>query len=155
MADVNKAILIGRLTRDAELKYLSSGSAVCKFSIAVNRRIKKGDAWEDEASFFNVVLFGKAGESINQYLTKGKQVAIDGELHQSRWEKDGKTESRVEIYASNVQLLGGGKEGQEHATNTSCDAGYQKRPQNANTGASRADTGDQEPPYFPDDSIPF
>lgn len=154
MADTNSVILIGRLTRDAELKYLSSGSAVCKFSIAVNRRIKKGDAWEDEASFFNVVLFGKAGESINQYLTKGKQVAIDGELHQSRWEKDGKTESRVEIYANNVQLLGGGKEGQEHGSSQSNGAGYQKQPQNANTGASRADTGITEPPDFPDD-IPF
>lgn len=137
MADVNHSILIGRLTRDAELKYLSSGSAVCKFSIAVNRRVKKGESWEDEASFFSIVLFGKSGEALNQYLVKGKQVAIDGELHQSRWEKDGKTESRVEIYANSVQLLGGDKK--EHATP------YQTRQESA--------PADQEP--HDDSDIPF
>jgi single-strand DNA-binding protein len=141
MADVNHSILIGRLTRDAELKYLSSGSAVCKFSIAVNRRVKKGESWEDEASFFSIVLFGKSGEALNQYLVKGKQVAIDGELHQSRWEKDGKTESRVEIYANSVQLLGGDKK--EHAT-----------PYQAKQTATAPEHDQNEPPDFPDD-IPF
>lgn len=109
MADVNNAILIGRLTRDAELKYTTAGQSVCKFSIAVNRRKKDGDNWVEEANFFDVVLWGKTGEAIGKYLTKGKQVAVEGELRQDRWEQDGKKRSKVEIMAGNVQLLGGGK----------------------------------------------
>ena len=108
MADINRVILVGRLTRDAELRYTGGGMAVCKFSIAINRRKKSGDRWEDEAHFFDVVLFGKQGEAINQYLVKGKQVGIDGELRQNRWEQDGQSRSKVEIAAFNVQLLGGG-----------------------------------------------
>jgi single-strand DNA-binding protein len=108
MADVNHVILIGRLTRDAELKYTAGGQAVCKFSLAVNRRRKSGDQWIEEANFFDVVLWGRAGEAINQYLVKGKQIAVEGELRQDRWEQDGQNRSKVEIMANNVQLLGGG-----------------------------------------------
>ncbi|MBN1685059.1 MAG: single-stranded DNA-binding protein [Spirochaetales bacterium] len=111
MADINRVILVGRLTRDAELRYTGGGTAVCKFSVAINRRKKTGDRWEDEAHFFDVVLFGKQGEAINQYLVKGKQVGIDGELRQNRWEQDGQPRSKVEIAAFNVQLLGGGGRG--------------------------------------------
>jgi len=109
MADMNKWIGIGRLTRDAEMKYTSGGMAICKFSIAVNARVKQGESWADEASFFDVTVFGKTAEAINQYLVKGKQVAVDGRLKQDRWEKDGQTHSRVVINADNVQLLGGGE----------------------------------------------
>ncbi|MDR2313483.1 MAG: single-stranded DNA-binding protein [Spirochaetaceae bacterium] len=107
MADLNHVVLIGRLTRDAELKYTASGQAVCKFSIAVNRRRKSGDQWVDEASFFDIVLWGRQGESLNQYLVKGKLVGVDGELRQDRWEQDGQNRSKVEIVANNIQLLGG------------------------------------------------
>lgn len=109
MADINRVILVGRLTRDAELRYTGGGMAVCKFSLAINRRKRNGDRWEDEAHFFDVVLFGKQGEAISQYLVKGKQVGIDGELRQNRWEQDGQPRSKVEIAAFNVQLLGGGR----------------------------------------------
>jgi single-strand DNA-binding protein len=109
MADMNKWIGIGRLTRDAEMKYTSGGMAICKFSIAVNARVKQGDSWADEASFFDVTVFGKAAEAINQYLVKGKQVAIEGRLKQNRWTQDGQNHSRVVINADNVQLLGGGE----------------------------------------------
>ena len=109
-SDMNKWIGIGRLVRDGELKYLSSGTAVLKFSIAVNSKKKQGDQWIDEASFFDVVLYGKTGEAVNQYMTKGKQIAVDGRLHQSRWEQDGQPRSKVEIVADNVQLLGGGNQ---------------------------------------------
>jgi single-strand DNA-binding protein len=108
MADLNHVMLIGRLTRDAELKYTANGQAVCKFSIAVNRRRKNGDQWEDEANFFDIVLWGRQGETQNQYLVKGKQVGIDGELRQDRWTQDGQNRSKVEIVAANLQLLGGG-----------------------------------------------
>jgi len=113
MTDVNHVILIGRLTRDAELKYTAGGQSVCKFSIAVNLRRKNGDQWIDEASFFDVVLWGKTGETLNQYLTKGKQIAVDGKLRQDRWEQDGQNRSKVEIMADNVQLLGGGQDRQQ------------------------------------------
>ena len=107
MADINRVVLVGRLTRDAELKYTAGGQAVCKFSVAVNRRRKNGDQWEDEANYFDVVLWGRQGESLNQYLVKGKAVGIDGELRQDRWQQDGQNRSRVEIVANNIQLLGG------------------------------------------------
>ena len=85
MADMNHVILIGRLTRDAELKNTSGGMAVCKFAIAVNRKKKSGEQWVDEASFFDVTCFGKTAGNLNQYLQKGKQVAVEGSLHQDRW----------------------------------------------------------------------
>jgi len=107
MVDLNHVVLIGRLTRDAELKSIASGQAVCKFSIAVNRRRKNGDQWEDEANFFDIVVWGRQGESLHQYLVKGKMVAVDGELRQDRWQQDGQNRSKVEIVANNLQLLGG------------------------------------------------
>ena len=109
MSDVNHVVLIGRCVRDAALTYTSGGMAICKFAIAVNARVKQGDSWADEASFFDVTVFGKTAESINRYLVKGKQVAIEGRLKQDRWEKDGQNHSRVVINADNVQLLGGGE----------------------------------------------
>ncbi|MCL2180325.1 MAG: single-stranded DNA-binding protein [Treponema sp.] len=108
MADLNHVVLVGRLTRDAELKYTSNGQAVCKFSIAVNRRKKNGDQWEDEANYFDIVLWGKQGESLQSYLTKGKLIGVDGELRQDRWQQDGQNRSKIEIIAGYVQLLGGG-----------------------------------------------
>lgn len=108
MADINHVVLVGRLTRNAELKYTASGAAVSKFSIAINQRRKKDDQWVDESHFFDIVLWGKTAESLNQYLVKGKQVGIEGQLRQDRWEQDGQSRSRVEIFATNVMLLGGG-----------------------------------------------
>ena len=107
MGDINHVTLVGRLTRDAELKYTANGQAVCKFSVAVNRRRKNGGNWEDEANFFDIVVWGRQGESLAQYLVKGKQVGIDGELKQERWQKDGQNRSKVEIVVNNLQLLGG------------------------------------------------
>jgi single-strand DNA-binding protein len=107
MVDINHVVLIGRLTRDAELKYTASGQAVCKFSIAVNRRRKNGEQWVDEPNFFDIVLWGRQGEALNQYLVKGKLIGVDGELRQDRWEQDGQNRSKVEIVAANIQLLGG------------------------------------------------
>jgi single-strand DNA-binding protein len=106
--DLNSVILIGRLTRDAELKYTAGGTAVCNFSVAVNRSVKKDDAWTDEANFFDVTIFGKQGESVNKFLTKGKQISVIGELKQDRWEQEGKARSKVHVIVQHVQLLGGG-----------------------------------------------
>lgn len=170
MADVNHVILIGRLTRDSELKYTSGGMAVCKFAIAVNRRKKSGEQWIEEASFFDIVLWGRSGETLNQYLVKGKQVAIEGELHQNRWEQDGQSRSKIEIMANNVQLLGGNtgaqgsgaqgsgaqSGGSSYSGNSYSGSGtnpsYQKRQDSTSGSMPAAD--DSVPPDFPDD-IPF
>ncbi|GMO50574.1 MAG: single-stranded DNA-binding protein [Treponemataceae bacterium] len=109
MSDVNRVIVIGRLTRDAELKYTQAGFAISNFSVAVNRRRKNGEQWVDEANYFDVSLFGKQAETLKPYLVKGKQIAVEGELKQDRWEQDGQPRSKVVISASNVQLLGGGQ----------------------------------------------
>jgi single-strand DNA-binding protein len=114
MADLAVAVIVGRLTRDAELKYTNSGQAVCHFSVATGSRRKKGDQWIEESSFWDVDLWGKMGESINQYLTKGKLVAVEGAMRQDKWEQDGQTRSKTLITANTVQLLGsaGGSGGQ-------------------------------------------
>jgi single-strand DNA-binding protein len=106
MTDINHVTLVGRLTRDAELK--ENGFAVSNFSIAVNCKRKRGDDWVDEANFFDIVLFGRQAESLHQYLVKGKQIAIDGELKQDRWQtQDGQNRSKVVVIANSIQLLGG------------------------------------------------
>jgi len=115
MADINHVVLVGRLTRNAELKYTNSGAAVSKFSIAINQRRKKDEQWVDEAHFFDIVLWGKSAESLNQYLVKGKQIGIEGQLRQDRWEQEGQARSRVEIFATNVMLLGSGGTGRQGA----------------------------------------
>jgi single-strand DNA-binding protein len=144
MADINHVVLVGRLTRDAELKYTANGQAVCKFSVAINRRKKSGDQWVDEANFFDIVLWGRQGESLNQYLVKGKMVGVDGELRQDRWEQDGQNRSRVEIVAANIQLLSGGASG----------GGVQGRPETFGDGGRRESPPSGGDDGFTDD-IPF
>ena len=111
MADINHVTLVGRLTRDAELKYTNSGQAVSKIGIAINQRRRRDDQWVDEAHFFDCVVWGRTAEALNPYLVKGKQVGIEGQLRQDRWEQDGRSRSRVEIFVNNLQLLGGRNEG--------------------------------------------
>jgi len=106
MTDTNFVVLIGRLVRDAELKYTNSGKAVSRFSIAVNKKTKAGNEWKENASFFDIVLWGKLGESLQLYLTKGKQVSVTGELNQERWQQDGDNRTKVNVVAHTIQLLG-------------------------------------------------
>lgn len=108
-SDINNVILVGRLTRDAELSYLPSGTAALAFSIAVNRSKKEGDQWVEEANFFDISYISKSAENFKQYLTKGKQVGIQGSLKQDRWQdkESGQNRSKIKIMASSVQLLGG------------------------------------------------
>ncbi|MDR2541831.1 MAG: single-stranded DNA-binding protein [Treponema sp.] len=144
MADLNHVVLIGRLTRDAELKYTSGGQAVCKFSIAVNRRKKVGDQWEDEANFFDIVLWGKQGESLQTYLVKGKMVGVEGELRQDRWQQDGQNRSKIEVIANYIQLLGGGQSSGERHSN-----------QNSSSPAAIDASGGQSKDDGFTDDIPF
>lgn len=140
--DIVSVFAIGRLTRDADIKFTSGGLAISKFSIACNSRAKKGDQWIDEASFFEVSVFGKSAETLNQYLTKGKQIAVQGRLKQERWESDGQNRSKIVINADSVQLLGGDKNTQGSGLD-------------ARNSTSRApEAVSDNSPDFPDD-IPF
>lgn len=113
---INRATLIGHLTRDEEVKYTSGGMAIGSFSLAVNRRVKKGNDWTDEVNYFDITIFGKQAESLKPYLTKGKQVAVDGYLKQERWtDQNGQNRSRISIIANETQLLGGKDGGQQNA----------------------------------------
>ena len=105
--DINHVVLVGRLTRDAELRYTNSGSAVARVSLAINQRRKRDEQWVDEAHFFDAVIWGRTAEALTPYLVKGKQIGIEGQLRQNRWEQDGQRRSKVEIFSTNVQLLGG------------------------------------------------
>ena len=111
--DINHVILVGRLTRDLkaadqrEFAYTANGQARANISIAVNRSRRQGEQWVDEVSYFDLTIWGKTAENLKQYLTKGKQIAVEGHLKQDRWEKDGQRFSKVSIVADNIQLLGG------------------------------------------------
>lgn len=147
MTDINKVIIIGRLTRDAELKYSNSGTAICEFALAVNNAKKKGEEWVDEPSFFDITIFGRQGEAIQQYMVKGKQVGVEGRLKQQRWQnQEGQNRSKVVIIAETVQLLRSkGEDAGGASTNPTTQRPAQSRP---STPAPSA--GDD----FPDD-IPF
>jgi single-strand DNA-binding protein len=108
----NRVILAGNLTRDPEIRYLPSGTSVTSFSLAVNERIKKGDTWEEQASFFDVTVFGKQGENCAEYLSKGRPALVEGRLRQRSWTQDGVKKSKIEVIADNVQFLGDRKGGE-------------------------------------------
>lgn len=159
-SDINSVVILGRLTRDAELRYLNSGTAVASISIAVNRSKKDGDQWISEANFFDVSYFGKGAEGIKPYLTKGTQIAVQGSLRQDRWEKDGQKFSRVNILADSIELLGSRSSSSQNNGNSDSFGGYQQRAsysQNQSSGggyepSSEAFGGDNA--GFPED-IPF
>ena len=159
MADINHVVLVGRLTRDAELKYTAGGQAVCKFSVAINRRKKNGEQWEDEPNYFDVVLWGRQGESLNQYLVKGKSVGVEGELRQDRWQQDGQNRSKVEIVANNIQLLGGsGSSGSSNSHGDGGSSGSENLGSGGTSSSWQRKGGENSPPPSDDnfaDDIPF
>lgn len=105
--DYNKITLIGRLTRDIDLKYTTTGTAIAAVSLASNRSVKKQGSWETEVSYFDANIYGRMAENLKPYLIKGKMILIAGRLKQDRWEKDGQKFSRIKIEVEEVQLLGG------------------------------------------------
>jgi single-strand DNA-binding protein len=122
MANYNKVILMGNLTRDPELRYTPNGTAVSTLSLAVNRR-PKPDTQEKEVDFFDIVVFGKQAENCSEYLRKGSPILVDGRLQQRRWETDeGQKRSKVEVVAFSVQFLGSPR-GSEPAASTETDSG--------------------------------
>ena len=164
MTDLNHVVLIGRLTQDLgsderSFGYVANGQARANVSIAVNRSKKNGDQWVEEVNYFNITIWGKTAENLKPYLTKGKQICVEGHLKQDRWEKDGQKQSRVTIVADQVQLLGGKGDGQSGGNQM---AGGAPRFQPANNAGQNNgySGGFQSEPYgdtgsdFPED-IPF
>ena len=111
MANLNKAILIGNLTRDPELRYTPQGTAVVNISLAINRKYKSGEETKEEVAFVPVVAWGKTAEIINQYCHKGSPLMVEGRLQTRSWEDTaGKKQYKTEVVAENIQFLGGKKE---------------------------------------------
>ena len=111
MASFNRVVLVGNLTRDPELRYIPSGTAVSEIGLAVNDRVKKNDQWVDETTFVDVTLWGRTAEVANEYLSKGSSVLIEGRLKLDMWEKDGQKRSKLRVVAEKMQMLGSRGEG--------------------------------------------
>lgn len=108
MASFNKVILMGNLTRDVEVRYTPSGTAVSEVGLAVNDRRKDASGnWVDETTFVDVTLWGRQAEVAGEYLTKGAPVLIEGRLKLDQWEKDGQKRSKLRVVAENMRMLGG------------------------------------------------
>lgn len=137
----NKAFLIGNLTRDPEVRYTTSGIAVARFSIAVNRFTSKTSGSSDsgnDVDFINVVAWRKLAEICKTYLKKGQPVAIDGSLQIRQYEKDGQQKVYAEVVAENMQMLGRKQDGVQKQTQGSKDA----------AGSDEGiNTNDQEVPF--------
>ena len=112
MSDINTIVILGRLTRDGELKYLPNGTALLTASIANNQGYKKDDKWIEQVHYFDLKLWSKRAESLAQYLVKGTQIVIEGQLKQERWQNDaGQARSKVVINVNNLSFAGGKKTG--------------------------------------------
>lgn len=120
---LNSVNIMGNLTRDPEMKYTPSGKAVCSLSIANNRVFSKNGEKATEVSYFDVEVWGVVAENCSKYLTKGSGIIVEGRLRQDRWEKDGKTQSRVRITANNIHFLPKKQGGEREAVGVVENAG--------------------------------
>jgi single-strand DNA-binding protein len=146
MASYNRVILIGNLTRDPELRYIPSGTAVTEIGLAVNDRRKNASGeWIEETTFVDVTLWARTAEVASEYLSKGSSVMIEGRLKLDTWEKDGKKNSKLRVVGERMVMLGGRGEG----------GGGGRRGGTSSQGAPAAAAHDEmdAPPI--DDDIPF
>ncbi|QDU77386.1 Single-stranded DNA-binding protein [Bremerella volcania] len=109
MASFNRVILVGNLTRDIEVRYVSNGGlAVTELGLAVNdRRKNQSGEWVDETTFVDVTLWGRTAEIASEYLSKGSSVLIEGRLKLDTWETDGQKRSKLRVVGEKMQMLGG------------------------------------------------
>lgn len=155
MRDIARVTLVGRLTRDPELQQFAGGNSVCKLGVAVNSSTKDASGqWVEKPNFFNVKVFGPQGENCARYLSKGRQVAVDGRLNYDTWEaQDGGKRSAVDIIADTVMFLGGQNEG---AAPASGGGGRSSRSSSAAPAAGDSDFKDIDFNSTDDeDDIPF
>jgi single-strand DNA-binding protein len=146
MANINRVVLVGNLTKDPELRHTPGGTPVCSLRIAVNsRRRDESGNWTDKPNYFDVSIFGNQAESSAQYLSKGRPVGIDGRLDWREWDaQDGTKRQAVQIIAESVQFLGSREGGGEFG-----GGGNQFVP----AGAASESSADF--PSAADDDIPF
>jgi single-strand DNA-binding protein len=111
MGSVNKVILVGNLGRDAEVKVTASGQSVASFSIATTETWTKDGEKKEKTEWHRIVLWGRQADTLQPYLTKGKQIYVEGRLETRQWEKDGQKHYTTEIKADRIVLLGGGRGG--------------------------------------------
>ena len=149
MGSVNKAILVGNLGRDAEMRFTSGGTPVATVSLATTERFndREGNKKED-TQWHRIVIWGKTAESLHEYLTKGKQIYVEGRLQTRQWDdKDGNKRYTTEIRGDRIVLLGGGGRG---ASGASMDRGGDAM------GMGAGPSGPAEPSEpLSDDDIPF
>ena len=108
MASFNKVILLGNVTRDPELRYISNGTPVTEIGLAVNNRRKTPTGeWVDETTFVDVTFWSRDAEIAGEYVTKGSPLMIEGRLKLDTWEKDGKKNSKLRVVGEKLVLLGG------------------------------------------------
>ena len=149
MASYNRIVLMGNLTRDPQLSYTPSNTAVCKFGIATNRKWRDRDGGDrEDVCFVDCVLFGKSGEVFNQYMSKGRPVLVEGRLSLNQWTTpEGDKRSKHEVFVENFTFLCGGGRG---GTGGGDDRYEESRsPSGAAMGAGSG------PPPPNDDDIPF
>jgi single-strand DNA-binding protein len=154
MPSFNRVILIGNLTRDPELRYIPSGTAVTEIGLAVNER-RKGPNGEkiDEVNFIDVTLWGRTAEIVSEYLGKGSPVLVEGKLKQDRWEKDGQKHSKLKVVGDRIEFIGGkegsgggGGGGGSYSSSSSDEPHY--------SSSAPASSSRQAPPP-PDSDLPF
>jgi single-strand DNA-binding protein len=154
MASLNKVMLIGNAGKDAELRYLSTGTPKSEFSLAVNnRRRNPAGEWEDQTEWFNIVIFGDQAERVSQYITKGKPLYVEGRLQTRNWDDDqGVKHYRTEIIVNTLQLLGSREGGGAGAARDDWGdgGGAGARPARSGYSGARGAAGETDP-----DDLPF
>jgi len=172
MASFNKVILIGNLTRDPELRYTPNGTSLCEFGMAINRNwtTREGEKRE-ETCFVDVTMWGRRGEVISEYLSKGDPIFVEGRLKFDTWETSDGRRSKLTVVAENFEFLGGGRGGGSGGGGGGRSAQRSRGGGRDSGGRSREPSGDtrdrggrsepSEPPEedigqdVSDDEIPF
>jgi single-strand DNA-binding protein len=160
MAGVNKVILVGRLGQDPEIRYTQNGTAVCNFTLATTETYtpKDGGQREEKTEWHRIVAWARLAEICGEYLSKGKQVYIEGRLQTRSWEdREGNKRTTTEIVATQMQMLGAPQQGERPASQPHP---REDKPPSGRREASRDDTREPPPPSgsdrpAPDDDIPF
>lgn len=160
MANLNKVLLIGRLTRDPETRSTQSGSSVTQIGLAVNRTYTRKNSGErvEETCFVDVEAWGRTGETIQRYMSKGRQIFIEGRLKFDSWERDGQRRSKLSVVCENFQFIdsqggGGGNRGDGGGYENAGSSGRSSG-QGAPVG-SGGGGGNDAGGYSDDDDIPF
>ncbi len=153
---VNKAILVGNLGKDPELRYTPSGTAVCTFSLATTDRFKnKQGEQQDRTEWHNIVVWAGLAEICGKYLTKGKQIYIEGRIQNRSYDdRDGNKRYISEVVATEMQMLGRAGDQGGGGRSPSESGGSAGGGGSANQG-HESSGGREEPPFNPDDDIPF